>query len=89
MRATVKNRVRADNHPVVRDLSGTLIRSRIRERRDTETPERAIRSEIRNGASIDALSEASGLTPEAIHKIVDSPDSQSWESNVAALAGIV
>ena len=70
---------------VVSDLGGQLVRVRCREQLTLEELGRAIRTSIRCGASIDSISEASGLRPEQVKDFAQSQDS---DENLAVLSGI-
>lgn len=69
---------------VVSSLGQELIQNRCKEQLTQEQLGRAIRTAIRCGASVDSLSEASGLRPEAVKNLVESKDS---EENLAILTG--
>lgn len=86
MATTKRNDIQADGHlHVVRSLSSTLIRTRIRESCDKAMLDRAIRTSVRGGASVDSLSEASGYPPELVREISESQD---CNEDLATLAGI-
>lgn len=70
---------------VVSRLGGRLVKVRCKEQLAVEELGRAIRTAKRCGASIDSLSEASGLPPKSVHDLVQSPDS---DENLAVLSGI-
>lgn len=70
---------------VVSDLGGQLVKDRCKEQLTMEELGRAIRTAKRRGASIDSLSEASGLRPEAVKDLAGSADS---DENLAVLTGI-
>ena len=84
--------IRTTNEPhrsgrlaVVSDLGRQLVRQRCHEQLVREHLGRAIRTESRRGASIDSLSEASGLRPDEVKKIMQSED---CEENLSILVGI-
>lgn len=71
--------------PVVSDLGRQLVRARCQEQLVREYLGRAIRTEGRRGASVDSLSEKSGLRPAEVKKIMQSED---CEENLSILVGI-
>jgi hypothetical protein len=61
-----------DNLIVVRDQSAALIRAEVRSMRQRELLERAVVESVRLlGVSVDDVSEASGLTPAEIRRLLD------------------
>lgn len=71
---------------IVRVLSGQLIQARCDESQKYENLKRAIRDSVSHGASIDSLSEESGLPPAEVRKISES---QEYIGDRTALVGIV
>lgn len=70
MATTTRSETHLDGRlDIVRDLSSDLIRARIRENRSKERLDRAIRDSVNGGASVDSLSEASGLDPSQVREI--------------------
>jgi hypothetical protein len=70
---------------VISDLGVQLVRVRCKEQFTMEELGRAIRTSIRCGASIDSISEASGLDPESVKDFARSSNS---DENLAVLTGI-
>jgi hypothetical protein len=58
--------------PVIAALSKSAIESSIRDLQDQDRLTIALKTAIRNGADINSLSEASGLTPAEIVRRIDS-----------------
>lgn len=70
---------------VIRDAADDLIRDLVKGLNSRETLERAIREAISLGATIDAVSEASGYTPAEIRRLAAEPQQSDW--TLDALAG--
>lgn len=77
----------SDTLSVVRDQRSALIRDELRARGQREQLERAVRDAIRlYGRSIDEVSDASGMTPAEIRRVLDAPP--IWDGDrVDVLAG--
>lgn len=85
MTVSTPTETQVDTHlAVVSSLGQELIQDRCKEQLTQEQLGRAIRTAIRCGASVDSLSEASGLRPEAVKNLIESNDS---EENLAVLTG--
>lgn len=72
---------------VIRSESAALIRDEVRAASQRERLERAVVETIRKlDAGIDEVSEASGLTPTEIRRLLDAP--VTLEPELADLAGV-
>lgn len=82
-----KPQTQNDRLAVVSNLRGELVMARCREIKADEELKRAIREAHELlGASIENLSEASGLRMEVVQDLLRSPD--RTEENLSVLAGI-
>jgi len=73
---------------VIRDQSAQLIRAELRSAEQRKVLESAVRDAIvKLGCSIDDISEASGLTPAEIRRVLDAAP-EGMDDDLAQLAGV-
>jgi hypothetical protein len=72
---------------VIRDQSAQLIRAELRSAEQRKMLENAVRDAIvKLGCGIDDISEASGLTPDEIRRVLATP--LAMDDDLAQLAGV-